>query len=86
MPDYTNIVDNYTKWATERMAVYANAYKASLAKIAGGQYGAHDLTNDLAAAWVRMTEDVATLMTRAATAGQGPAADAPPDEGAEGNQ
>jgi hypothetical protein len=84
MPDYTSFVDSYTAWATERMGIYATAYKSTLAKVAANSYGAHDLTNDIAAAFLRMTEDVATLMSKAANVGRPPGAPAEPPAGGGG--
>jgi hypothetical protein len=77
MADYTSFIDSYAAWATERMGVYVEAYKKTTSKVAAGTYSAHDLTSDLTGAWLRMAEDMATLVRNAAGAARPPAAPAP---------
>ena len=69
MADAPNLIDSLATWATQRIAVYADASKVTLNHVANGTYTGDEFAKDMSGAWKRLSDDFTTLLAALPTTG-----------------
>ena len=62
LADPSNLIDDLATWASQRIAVYAEASKTVVSKVIDTEYSGDDFAADVSAGWKRLVEDVTTLL------------------------